>query len=184
MSFDLSNYVDVKTRIKMFYERYPEGSLQFEFKGASQDGKTIWGIAYAYRSPEDPRPSTGTASELAQGKTAFTAGSELMNLETSAIGRAIGNLGIGIEAGMASSDEVQFAKERQREIPAAKPYDPWEAEVMGTMEQALTAMGAVPECACGVPMKHKSGTRKSDGKPYSGFFCANNSDNCKPLWDK
>ena len=105
-------------------------------------------------------------------------------METSAIGRAIGNLGIGIEAGMASSDEVQFAKERQREIPAAKPYDPWEAEVMGTMEQALTAMGAVPECACGVPMKHKSGTRKSDGKPYSGFFCANNSDNCKPLWDK
>jgi hypothetical protein len=182
MSFDLSNYVDVKTRIKMFFERFENGSLQFEFKGTL--GDNIWGVAYAYRYPEDPRPSTGTASELAKGKTAFTAGSELMNLETSAIGRAIGNLGIGIEAGMASSDEVQFAKERQREIPAAKPYDPWEAEVMGTMEQALIAMGAVPECACSVPMKHKSGTRKSDGKPYSGFFCANNSDNCKPLWDK
>ena len=179
MAFDLSNYVDVKTRIKMFYERYPEGSLQFEFKGTL--GENIWGVAYAYRTPEDPRPASGTASELAKGKTAYTAGSELMNLETSAIGRAIGNLGIGIEAGMATKDEVEFAKERQREIPTA-PYDPWEADKLGTVEQALAAMGAVPLCDCGVEMKHKAGTRKSDGKPYSGFFCVN--DQCKPLWNK
>lgn len=179
MAFDLSNYVDVKTRIKMFYDRYPEGSLQFEFKGTL--GENIWGVAYAYRTPEDPRPASGTASELAKGKTAYTAGSELMNLETSAIGRAIGNLGIGIEAGMATKDEVEFAKERQREIPTAR-YDPWEADKLGTVEQALAAMGAVPLCDCGVEMKHKAGTRKSDGKPYSGFFCVN--DQCKPLWNK
>lgn len=179
MAFDLSNYVDVKTRIKMFYERFPEGSLQFEFKGTL--GENIWGVAFAYRTPDDPRPATGTASELAKGKTAYTNGSELMNLETSAIGRAIGNLGIGIEAGMATKDEVEFAKERQREIPTA-PYDPWEADKLGTVEQALAAMGAVPLCACGVEMKRKAGTRKSDGKPYSGFFCVN--DTCKPLWDK
>lgn len=182
MSFDLSNYVDVKTRIKLFYERFPNGSLQFEFKGTL--GEYIWGTAHAYRTPEDPRPATGTASELAKGKTAFTAGSELMNLETSAIGRAIGNLGIGIEAGMATSDEVAFAKERQREIPSAPAYDPWEADKLGTVEQALVAMGAVPLCECGVEMRHKTGNRKSDGKPYSGFFCVNNADTCKPLWDK
>lgn len=182
MAFDLSNYVDVKTRIKLFYERYPDGSLQFEFKGTL--GDNIWGIAWAYRTPDDPRPATGTASELAKGKTAYTAGSELMNLETSAIGRAIGNLGIGIEAGLATSDEVNFAKERNRQIPSAESYDPWEADKLGTVEQALAAMGAVPLCGCGVEMRHKSGTRKSDGKPYSGFFCVNNNDNCKPLWDK
>ena len=45
MAFDLSNYVDVKTRIKMFYERFPEGSLQFEFKGTL--GENIWGVAFA-----------------------------------------------------------------------------------------------------------------------------------------
>lgn len=113
MSYDLSGYVDVKTRIKLFFEKFPDGSLQFEFKG--ELGQNIWGVAYAYRTPDDPRPSTGNASELAEGKTAFTRGSELMNLETSAIGRAIGNLGIGIEAGMATSDEVNFAKQRQYE---------------------------------------------------------------------
>ena len=180
MSFDLSNYVDVKTRIKMFYERYPDGSLQFEFKGTL--GDNIWGVAYAYRNPEDPRPSTGTASELAKGKTAFTAGSELMNLETSAIGRAIGNLGIGIEGGMASSDEFKFAKERQREIPTEAAYDPWEADKMGTLEKALSSMGAVPECACGVAMKHVEGVGKT-GRPYSGFVCANKVKE-HALWDK
>jgi hypothetical protein len=184
MSYDLSNYVDVKTRIKLFYERYPDGSLQFEFKGSL--GANIWGVAYAYRTPDDPRPATGNASELAEGKTAFTRGSELMNLETSAIGRAIGNLGIGIEGGMATSDEVQFAKERQRPVPNAEApaYDPWEADKLGTVEQALAEMGAQPLCNCGTPMIHKTGNRKSDGKPYSGFFCANNSDACKPLWNK
>lgn len=202
MSFDLSNYVDVKTRIKLFFEKYPEGSLQFEFKGekftdAKDPNKNIiWGIAYAYRNPEDPRPSTGHASELAEGKTAYTRGSELMNLETSAIGRAIGNLGIGIEAGMATSDEVQFAKERQREIPREKPSgsvlpvepyeygmgekDPWAADVASPVEQALTDMGATPWCACNQEMKYRDFKRKSDGKQMTGFFCVN--DKCSVLW--
>ena len=177
MSFDLSNYVDVKTRIKLFYEKYPEGSLQFEFKGAL--GANIWGVAYAYRNPEDPRPASGNASELAEGKTAYTRGSELMNLETSAIGRAIGNLGIGIDAGMATSDEVQFAKERQREIPKVEK-DPWAADIASPVEQALSDMGATPYCACGIEMEYRDFKRKSDGKPMTGFFCRN--DKCKVLW--
>lgn len=181
MSFDLSNYVDVKTRIKLFYERYPDGSLQFEFKGNL--GEYIWGVAYAYRNPEDRRPSTGTASELAKGKTAFTAGSELMNLETSAIGRAIGNLGIGIEAGMATSDEVAFAKERQRVIPSAE-VDAWEADVASPVEMAMTSMGAKPQCNCGIVMARKEGISASTGKPYAGWVCQNKQRDCKPIWDK
>ena len=178
MSFDLSNYVDVKTRIKLFYEHYPEGSLQFEFKGSL--GANIWGVAYAYRTPEDPRPATGNASELAEGKTAYTRGSELMNLETSAIGRAIGNLGIGIEAGMATSDEVAFAKERQRNIPSA---DPWAEEQTGQVEAALTAMGATPYCACGMEMIRKDGTNPATGKSFAGWVCRQHIKGHN-LWDK
>jgi hypothetical protein len=123
MSFDLSNYVDVKTRIKLFYDKYPQGSLQFEFKGVMPNNPDyIWGVTYAYRTPEDLKPSTGTASELGKGKTSFTAGSELANLESSCHGRAIGAFGLGIDAAMATSDEVQFAKERQREIPRAEQF--------------------------------------------------------------
>ena len=103
MSYDLSEYVDVKTRIELFYQRFENGSIQFEYMGV-MDGNPeyIWGIARAYRTPEDPRPFVGTCSELAQGKTAFTRGSELANLETSAIGRAIGSAGIGLGKSMAS----------------------------------------------------------------------------------
>lgn len=180
MSFDLSNYVDVKTRIKLFYEKYPDGSLQFEFKGSL--GANIWGVAYAYRNPEDPRPATGNASELAEGKTAYTRGSELMNLETSAIGRAIGNLGIGIEAGMATSDEVKFAKERQRELPSQQ-QDPWAEEQSGQVEAALTAMGATPYCACGMEMIRKDGTNPATGKSFAGWVCRQHIKGHN-LWDK
>jgi hypothetical protein len=116
MSYDISDYVDVKTRIELLYKKFENASIQFEFKGV-MDGNPefIWGIAYVYRHPEDPRPATGTCSELAQGKTAFTRGSELANLETSAIGRAIGALGIGLGKSMATKQEVNSAKARQVE---------------------------------------------------------------------
>jgi hypothetical protein len=142
----------------------------------------IWGVATVWRSAADERPVTGTASELAKGKTSFTAGSELMNLETSAVARACGFLNIGITNSLASKDEVEFAKERQRIIPTEESYDPWEADKMGTLEQALSSMGAVPECACGVVMKHVEGVGKT-GRPYSGFVCINKVKE-HALWDK
>jgi hypothetical protein len=183
MSFDLSNYVDAKTRVQMLYEKYPDASIQFEFKGIMPNNpEQIWGVATVWRSAADERPVTGTASELAKGKTSFTAGSELMNLETSAVARACGFLNIGITNSLASKDEVEFAKERQRIIPTEESYDPWEADKMGTLEQALSSMGAVPECACGVAMKHVQGVGKT-GRPYSGFVCANKVKE-HALWDK
>ena len=112
MSF-LNDYVDVKERIALFYERYPNGSLQFEFKGTLESNPAfIWGIAYAYRTPYDPRPGMGTAAELAEGKTTFSRGSELMVLETSAWGRCLGSLGIGLQKGIATAQEVEAAVNR------------------------------------------------------------------------
>jgi hypothetical protein len=129
MSYDLADYVDVKTRIELFYEKYPEGSIQFEFMGLmGVNSEHIWGIARAYRNPEDPRPFTGTCSELAQGKTPFTRGSELANLETSAIGRAIGSAGIGLGQSMASKQEVSAAQARQGDM--AEDYQPVKAKPM------------------------------------------------------
>ena len=52
MSYDISDYVDVKTRIELFYAKYPEGSIQFEFMGVMAGNPDyIWGVAKAYRSP-------------------------------------------------------------------------------------------------------------------------------------
>lgn len=121
MSFNMNDYIDVKTRIALFYAKYPEGSLQFYFKGSLEhDPEMIWGIAYAYRSADDRLPAIGHAQELAKGKTNFTRGSELQNLETSAIGRCIGMLNIGIDKSLSTSDEIEAAQERQRPNPVYK----------------------------------------------------------------
>lgn len=116
MSYDLKDYIDVKQRIKLFFERYPDGSIQFEYKGTlDSNPDMIWGIARAYRTPTDERPGVGTACELAIGKTSFTRGSELMNLETSAWGRSLAALNIGLEHGIASRQEVSAAQARNDE---------------------------------------------------------------------
>lgn len=92
MSYDLSGYVDVASRIAEFKEKYPQGSLQSECLRLD-DG---WFVkAWAYRTPDDERPGMGHALEPVPGKTTYTRDSELMNAETSAWGRAIVALGFG-----------------------------------------------------------------------------------------
>jgi hypothetical protein len=137
----------------------------------------IWGIARVYRTADDVRPSTGTCSELAQGKTAFTRGSELANLETSAIGRAIGALGIGLGKSMASKQEVNAAQARQV-TPTAAPMqvDPWALVDEPNLDR--------PVCAHG-QMERKTGFKK-DGTPYAGWICADKgaSVRCEAIWDR
>ena len=113
----LENYVDVPQRIKLFYEKYPDGSLQMDPDLQFQtvgDQIIVIGRAYAYRNPQDEKPGVGTAQEYLPGKTNFTRGSEIQNLETSCWGRAIGALGIGIDKAIASKEEVELAMERNK----------------------------------------------------------------------
>lgn len=91
MGWNVDDYVDVAERLKLFKEKYPEGSLQqvrldfIDFAGKS------WVVytAAAYRSPEDITPGHGTAWEPVPGTSSFKRDSEVMNAETSAWGRAI-----------------------------------------------------------------------------------------------
>jgi len=127
--YSLDSYIQVSDRIKLFYARYPEGSLQMGTPTFIDIGEQKWamGRAYAYRTPTDERPGVGTAWEIVPGTTPFTRGSEIQNLETSAWGRAIGSLGIGIDGSIATLDEVQQAKERGKVMRTTEtpPDDPW-----------------------------------------------------------
>ena len=60
-------------------------------------------------------PSMGTAWEPFPGKTPFTRDSEMMNAATSALGRALGYMGLGLARSIASRDEVETAQRRQPE---------------------------------------------------------------------
>lgn len=106
MTFDLSEYVDVAERIRIFKEKFPEGSLQSELTMTNGDSPGWLCKAYAYRSADDPRPGIGHAFEPVPGKTPYTKDSEAMNSETSAWGRAIVALGFETKK-IASAEEVR-----------------------------------------------------------------------------
>jgi hypothetical protein len=144
----LENYVDVPQRIKLFYEKYPEGSLQMDPDLQFQtvgDQIIVIGRAYAYRHAGDEKPGIGTAQEYLPGKTNFTRGSEIQNLETSCWGRAIGALGIGIDKAIASKEEVELAMERNKPekvmMKRANPGLKQIVELLGT--QGITEKDAI-----------------------------------------
>jgi hypothetical protein len=131
------DYIDVATRITEFRARYPEGTLGpldpakpyelIKAEGVAKDGKPfvatfIVVVAAAYRTADDIRPGVGMAWEIFPGRTPYTLGSELMNAETSAWGRAIIAVGAAdSRKGIASAEEVRNrAAEREPDADADK----------------------------------------------------------------
>jgi len=109
----LDGYVDVAERIRLFRDRYPEGSLQpanlatpWEIVTVGDKTFLVY-IAAAYRHPDDPRPGIGMAWEPFPGRTPYTKDSELMVAETSAWGRAIKAALLDDRSKVASLDEVR-----------------------------------------------------------------------------
>jgi hypothetical protein len=88
---DRSTYTPVADRIALFYARYPGGRIITDL--VSRDRGAVTFRARIYRSVADPRPAaTGWAAER-EGDSEINAVACLENAETSAIGRALGNLG-------------------------------------------------------------------------------------------
>lgn len=139
VSYNMDGYIQVADRIKLFYARYPEGSLQMGTPTFIDIGDKKWamGRAYAYRTPTDERPGVGTAWEIVPGTTNFTRGSEIQNLETSCWGRCIGSLGIGIDGSIATLDEIQHATERKQVMRTTEtpPDDPWVTQEPKVVDQ-------------------------------------------------
>ena len=116
--FDLKDYVEVKTRIAMFYQAFPSGALVTDRVEIWQDDEVprIVVKALAYRAPDDMHPGVGWSWMNLPGTTSYTRGSELENTETSAWGRAIGSLGIGIDKSIATKNEID-AKSGEADKP-------------------------------------------------------------------
>jgi hypothetical protein len=128
----LADYVDVKERVRLFYAAHPDGRLcTAEVRATSEpDGvPRVWVEAAAYRSPDDPLPGRGWSWMILPGTTPYTRGSELENVETSAWGRAIGALGIGIDKSIASGDEI-----RAKAQPETKVERSDDGGLIGTVE--------------------------------------------------
>lgn len=115
------DYIEVAERIRMFLEQYPTGSLQSEWEYVQRDGEQ-WLVVkgYAYRTPDDTRPGIGHAWEPIPGRTPYTRGSELMVGETSAWGRCTAAIGIAVNRGVASANEIRSAQARTPDLAQVK----------------------------------------------------------------
>lgn len=97
-------YAEVNQRIKAFRMVYPEGTIDTEmlsnengvciFRAVVHDGLALLGTGHAYEK---------------ESSTFINKTSYIENCETSAVGRALGMAGFGIDTSVASAEEVETA---------------------------------------------------------------------------
>ncbi|HKO14599.1 MAG TPA: hypothetical protein VJU87_00070 [Gemmatimonadaceae bacterium] len=102
--FDPDAYAPVAERIRLFYERHPLGRIETELVSRSE--KEIVFKALVYRTATDEHPAaTGWAAER-EGDGDINLVACLENTETSAIGRALANLGFTASRERPSAEEM------------------------------------------------------------------------------
>ena len=114
MQLGSKNYAPVNERIKAFRKVYPTGSIMTDVE--SQDENTITMIA-TIRDEDDNIIATGRASEK-RAEKGINATRLIENCETSAIGRALGIAGFGVDVAVASAEDMEKVDET-KEFPIA-----------------------------------------------------------------
>ena len=101
-------YSEVNQRIKAFRMVYPDGIIETEML-SNENGICIFKAIVGYReNGELYKLATGTAYEK-EDSSFINKTSYIENCETSAVGRALGMAGFGIDVSVASAEEVQNA---------------------------------------------------------------------------
>ena len=109
-------YAEVPQRIRAFRMLYPEGFIVTDML-SNEDGVCVFRASVGYYEDGDPITiGVGTAYEK-ENSTFINKTSYIENCETSAVGRALGMAGIGIDTSVASAEEVQTAILNQMETP-------------------------------------------------------------------
>ena len=99
-------YITVNERVVEFHKLYPNGSIRTDLIEFTD--RFIIKAEVCPDVTDRMRIFTGYAYEMV-GSSQINKTSALENCETSAIGRALGILGIGIDGSIASADEVENA---------------------------------------------------------------------------
>ena len=118
-------YAEVNQRIKAFRMVYPTGYILTEFHSLD-DGVAVMKARVGYYDDEgyEVDLATGTAYEK-EGSTFINKTSYIENCETSAVGRALGMAGFGIDVSVASAEEVQnaMANQNKPDMITKKQFD-------------------------------------------------------------
>lgn len=117
------DYVCVSDRIIYFNENYPEGCIESKIIEHEKGGQIV---IKTYIRPEgygeNKRVFTGYSQEI-EGEGYINKTSALENAETSAVGRALAMMGIGVIDSIASMDEINKATNRSTYIPKPNYYN-------------------------------------------------------------
>lgn len=104
------DYVMVNERIKAFRNNFKGFSLETEIIDITSESCTMRAVV---RDDTGRIIATGTAQERKQSSNINNT-SYVENCETSAWGRALGNLGIGVDTSICSAEELSFALTNQK----------------------------------------------------------------------
>lgn len=113
------DYAMVSERVTAFRKLWPDGFIRTEILKMSEDGKVVIMKAKAGYYRDDGSEvvlSTGMAREV-QGQGMVNSTSHIENAETSAIGRCLGLIGLGLNGGgICSAEELTNAILAQKQI--------------------------------------------------------------------
>ena len=120
LALDRGDYAPVADRITLFYQRFPDGRIITEL--VARDAHEVTFRAAVYRSSADPEPAaTGWAAER-EGDGDVNSVACLENTETSAIGRALANLGFTASTQRPSAEEMASASRARARLAGGTTY--------------------------------------------------------------
>lgn len=124
-------YAEVNERIKAFRMLFPNGTISTDIVSLEDGVCVMKAIAM---NEAGCILATGYAYEK-EGSTFINKTSYIENAETSAVGRCLGMLGIGIDTSIASYEEVTNAMEQQEQIAEQPQAKPKKAKKQDTAQQ-------------------------------------------------
>lgn len=136
-------YAEVNQRIKAFRMVYPEGSIITQML-SDKDGVCIFKASVGIPGPYDPEKGNtmeilgiGHAYEK-ESSSYINKTSYIENCETSAVGRALGMAGFGIDTSIASAEEVANAIANQNRPKKQERPDPLQIAELNALIESIT----------------------------------------------
>jgi hypothetical protein len=147
LTFDPQGYAPVAERIRLFYRAHPTGRIISKL--ITRSDREVVFQALVYRDQNDAKPAaTGWAAER-EGDGEINEVACLENTETSAIGRALANLGFTASRQRPSAEELEKASRarvrllRRDNRRVEKPNDEAESSEIATPVQDTAQNDAV-----------------------------------------
>ena len=180
-AINLNDYTNVAMRIKLFWEKFPDGAIRTML--ILNEANVFIFRCELFRNYADLMPfATGYAREVIAEK-GVNRDFALENCETSSIGIACKNAGIGTDKHGPSREEmVKVERVQNRETLTGEGYTPYQIGRMVAMSEANPA-DPEPQCRHGA-MQLRKGLSEKTGKDYYGFVCISpdKAEQCPADW--